>query len=350
MTTTLEPVRPISVARTSPIPAVALLQIIGGYWQTQMVHVAASLGIADILADGPQSARMLAAASGCSAGGIGRLLRCLAGMGVFHELPDGSFEQNTLSELLRRDIPGSLRALALMNGQPWHWHTWGELESAILSEESPFARLFGKPIYEYLHEQPELRHTFEQAMSAFTLQSNLLALQACPLGDVGHVIDVGGGYGTLLIHLLQTNPDVSATLFERGETIAGATAAIAEAGLDSRCTCVAGDFFAGVPEGGDVYVLSMVISDWDDDAAVAILGNCRKAMAPGSRLLVLQMVLDEANKPSFAKELDLYCLVMTGGRERSEEEYRRLFLAAGLRLEQVHPSLSPVRAVEGVAL
>lgn len=350
MSTQLEPVRPVRIADVSPVPALALLQMIGGYWLTQMIYVAASMGIADTLAAGPLQPAQIAAATGCAEGAVGRLLRCLAGAGVFRALPDGAYEQSPLSELLRSDIPGSLRPLALMNGQEWHWRTWGRLRDAIETEASPFDQIFGRSIYDYLHEQPHIHDTFEQAMSAFTLHSHLLALAAYPVERTARrVVDLGGGYGTLLIHLLRQHPHLTGVLMERPETIAGASAAIAAADLKDRCSCVGGDFFEEVPAGGDLYMLSMVVSDWDDESATRLLGNCRRAMRPGARLIVLQMVLDEPNLPSFAKELDLYCLVMTGGRERTEQEYRRLYELAGFELLDVHPSLSPVRVVEGVA-
>jgi SAM-dependent methyltransferase len=342
----LEPVRPVGIARSGTVPVVALLQMITGYWTTQLISVAARLRLADLVSDGPRSAADIAAAAGADASVLYRVLRALSSLGVFFEHDDGAFELTEVGTFLRSDVPGSLQPMAAMNGEEWHWRPWGALLDAVQSGHTAFGDLFGTDVYGYLRAHDDQRKTFEAAMTGFSTQSHLLALSAYDAGDVRKVVDVGGGYGTLLAAVLAQNPRASGTLLEQPRVVEDAREHIRAAGLEDRCEAVAGDFFESVPRGADLYMLSMVISDWEDEPARTILSNCARAMDPDGRLILLQMVIDDRNSPSFAAELDIYCLVMAGGRERTAEEYEALLAAAGLRLERIHPSLSPVRVIE----
>jgi hypothetical protein len=319
-----------------PAPAaMALLHLASGAWIGQAVHVAAEVGIADLLEDGPKSPEVLAEATGTHAGSLHRLLRALASIGIFAEDAEGRFALTPLADGLRTDAPGSLRGYVIMLGQEWHLRAWGELAYSIRTGRPAFEHTFGCDLFAYFGTHPEAAQAFNRAMTSRTRLDNA-AVPAAYDWPAGTIVDVGGGQGGLLAAILSRTPEARGILFELPHVIAGARGVIEAAGLAERCQLVAGDFFDRVPPGGDLYLLKRVIHDWDDGRASAILRSCRTAMGPGSRMLVIEHVLPPGNEPSWSKLLDLQMLVMTpGGRERDEAGFRALLASAGLRLERV---------------
>ena len=303
--------------------------MITGYWISQMVHVAAKLGLADLLADGPRTADELAAATGTHARSLYRLLRALASVGVFSEADDGRFAQTPLSESLRRDVPGSQWAMAVMMGDE-HYHAWGDLLESVRTGQTAFDRLYGKPLFDYLGEHPEQAEIFDAAMTSIHGRETQAVLDAYDLSGVGVLADVGGGNGSNLIGILGRYPEMRGVLFDLPHVVERAAANLERAGLASRCQVVGGDFFGPIPVEADAYLLRHIIHDWDDEKAGLILRNIRTAMPEGARLLVVEHVLPPGNEPSFGKLLDLNMLLLPGGVERTEEEFRRLYEAVGL--------------------
>lgn len=327
----------------------ALLQLASGSWIGQAVHVAAKLGIADLLEDGPKSPATLAEATGAHAGTLHRLLRALASLGVFAEDADGRFALTSLAEGLRTNAPGSLRAYAIMMGEDWHWRAWGGLLNSVRTGQPAFEHVFGCPMFSYFGEHPEAARVFDAAMTSRTGQETAAVIAAYEWPASATIVDVGGGQGALLAAILARNPDVHGVLFDMPHVIAVARGLIEEAGLADRCELAAGDFFERVPAGGDLYLLKRVVHDWDDERASAILRSCRAAMGDRSRLLVIEHVLPPGNAPSWGKLLDLQMLVLTpGGRERDEAGFRALLASTGLRLERIIPAGPTASLIEAV--
>ena len=327
-------------------PAPDLMALISGAAVAQAIFVAAKLGIADLLREGPASAAALAAAAGVHAPSLDRVMRALAGIGVFAFDADGRFALTPLSDRLRSDAPGSLRAYAIMNGERWVWQSWGAIEHSVRTGRPAFEHVFGARLFDYYTANPEAGRVSAAALDSLSAADNAAVVAAYRFPASGVVVDIGGGQGSLLAAILAAHPDLRGVLVERPAVIDLARTAIAAAGLADRCDLLAGDFFAEVAVRGDVYLMKKVIHDWDDDDARAILSHCRAAMPASARLLLVEHVLPEANQPSPARWLDLLMLVYTGGRERTVADYASLLAAAGLRLERVIPTASRITVIE----
>jgi hypothetical protein len=328
--------------------SMALLQMASGAWVGQAIHVAAKLGIADLLEDGPKSATALAEATATHPGTLYRLLRALASLGIFAEDGNGRFGLTPLAHGLRTNAPGSLRAYAIMMGEDWHWGAWGELLHSVRTGECAFEHAFGSDLFGYFAEHAEAAKVFNSAMTSRTGQETA-ALTAAYDWPAGKVVDVGGGQGALLVSILSRTPEALGVLFDLANVIAAASGVIAASGLADRCDLIAGDFFGQVPIGGDLYLLKRVLHDWDDERAAAILRACRAAMNAHSRLLVIEHVMAPGNARSWGKLLDLQMLVLSpGGRERDQAGFEALMDSAGLRLERVIPAGATASLIEAV--
>jgi hypothetical protein len=319
---------------TQPASLNPLAQMITGYWVSQMVHVAARLRIADLLAGGPRSTDEIAALTKTHAGSLYRLLRALASVGVFSEGENRTFSQTALSENLRSDVPGSSWAMAVMMGGE-HYRSWGDLFETVRTGETAFDRLYGKPIFEYLGENPEEAKVFDAAMTSIHGRETPAMLDAYDLSGVGVLADVGGGNGSNLVGVLGRYPAMKGILFDLPHVVDRASANLKQAGLSNRCEIAAGDFFASVPVQADAYFLRHIIHDWDDAKAERILRNIRKSMPQTARLLLVEHVFPPGDAPSFGKLLDLNMMVLPGGLERTEEEFRRLYERSGFRLTEI---------------
>jgi SAM-dependent methyltransferase len=330
-----------------PPPQALLHQLMNGYRVTQLLSVAAKLGIADLLAGGPKTAEELAATAGAHADALYRALRGLASLGVFTEVAPRRFALTPLADLLRADHPSSLRALAMFQGNE-PYQAWGDLLYAVRTGSTAFEHMFGMSHFEYLAQHAEASAAFNQAMSGNSSRSVTTTLGAYAFPATGVVVDVGGGHGAFIAAILRANPDLTGVLFDQPQVVAGAAATLEEAGVATRCERVGGDFFAPPLPSGDIYTLRQVIHDWDDARSVAILRNCAQAMAPAGKVLTIEAMIPPGNEPSPVKFLDLQMLVMNGGRQRTEEEYRQLYADAGLRLTRIIPTRSDFVIVEGV--
>jgi hypothetical protein len=324
-----------------------LLDMVVGSWVSRAIYVAAKLRIADHLKDGPRTAADLAAAVGVAAGPLYRLLRALAGAGVFAQGPGERFRLNLLAEPLRDGGPDSLRAVAVMIGEEQD-RCWDDLLEAARTGETAFDRLYGRPYFAYLAEHPEQGKIFDAAMTSFRSRSMRVVLDAYDLSDVGTLADVGGGLGTNLAAALGRYPAMRGVLFDQPHVVARARPVLEAAGVSDRCAVQGGDFFEAAPGGADAYLLGHILHDWDDARAGLFLDTLRRAMPGGAKLLLVEHVLPEGDGRAFGKLLDLHMLVLLGGLERTEAEYRRLFAAHGFRLTRVVPTAGDVSVVEGV--
>ena len=331
---------------TQPESPNPLGQMITGYWISQMVHVAAKLGLADLLADGPKTAEELAASTQTHPRSLYRLLRALASLGIFSEGQGGRFSRTPLSEGLRRDVPGSSWAMAVMMGEE-HYRSWGDLLENVRTGQTAFDRLYGKPIFEYLAEHPEQAKVFDAAMTAIHGRETQATLDSYDLSDVRVLADVGGGNGSNLIGVLNRYPAMKGILFDLPHVADRASANLEQAGLSNRCEVVRGDFFREIPVQADAYFLRHIIHDWDDEKAGLILRNIRQSIPQGGRLLLVEYVLPPGDTPSFGKLMDLNMMVLPGGLERTEAEFRHLYDQSGFRLTRIVSTDGDLSVIEG---
>jgi hypothetical protein len=322
-----------------------IFQIATGYWASQVAYVAAKLGIADLLAEGPKSCDELVRLTGADHSAMARLLRALVSMGVLDQERD-RFQLNQMGMPLCSGVPGSLRSMLLTLGEE-HYHAWGRFLHSIQSGEPAFDRAYDAPLFQYLQSNRAAGETFDDAMNDFTRQAALACLLAYDFSGIQRIVDVGGGRGALIATLLRRYPMMTGVLFDFADVIKGARQDFIALGIEDRYRIIAGDFFESIPEGADAYLIKNVLHDWDDASAVKILQNCRRAMNDRAKLLVIEMVLQEQASEPFGNLLDLNMLVMSGGRERTEAEYRNLFEKAGFRLKGITATMAPVSVIEG---
>ena len=335
-------------------PPVALYLMATGYYVSQAIYVAAKLGIADALKNGPKTCDELAQISGTHAPSLYRLLRVLASVGVFAELEHDRFGLTPIGACLRSGEPDSLRAMVLMFAGERLQRAWGGLLHSVRTGETAFDHVFGAGLFPYLAQNPEAAVVFDEAMASLTMQLSAAVAAAYDFSQFGTLVDVGGGHGALITAILRASPTLRGMLFDLPHVAEDAKKRLEAAGLTGRCTVVEGDFFASVPSGGDAYTLSRVIHDWDDARSVAILKNCHRAMGEQGKLLLVELVLparvDQSAASQIVVEFDLTMLVDTGGRERTEAEFRALFEATGFRLTRIVLTQSPFgySVIEGV--
>ncbi len=320
-----------------------LLQMVTGYWTAQGVYVAAELGVAGFLENGPKPVEAIAANAGADPEALYRLLRALASLGLFVEHDKGRFGLTPLARLL---IKPSKRAQALVMGRIFY-HAWGHLLSSVRTGEPAFDENFGMPVFDYLAQNQEEGALFDSTMTGIHGPETEPMLDAYDFSQFQTVVDIGGGNGSVISALLARYRRVEGILFDLPSVVERTQVALKER-LNHRLRLESGNFFESVTAGGDAYLMRHIIHDWNDDQATAILRNCRQAMNPGGKVLVVESVVPAGNDPSFVKWLDLMMLVI-GGKERSEEQYRQLFLASGLELTRIVPTAVEVSVVEGVS-
>ncbi len=322
-----------------------LRQVFDGAWMTQAVWVAAELGVADILSNGSCSIEALAERTRTKSDALYRVMRALAGVGIFAEGPNRRFSLTARAMPLKSDTPRSQRAFAIMMGAEFHG-AWGELLHTVQTGEPGFAKRFGSPAFQYMVEHPDRHGIYDSAMGGYGQAEVQAMLDAYDFSASRTVADIGGGSGMLMTAVLERYPRMEGILFDLPPVAERARSIISNAGLSSRCRVEGGDFFASVPAGADVYILQHIIHDWEDSDAVTILGRCREAMNPESTILLVESVIPGGNEPCFGKWLDLMMLLV-GGRERTEKEYRNLFSAAGLNLNRIVPTALETGILEG---
>lgn len=328
---------------------VQLHRMITGSWVGQAVSTAALLGVADAIGDSSRSAADIARAVGATEDGIYRLLRALAAQGLFKERRPGEFSVTSLGRLLQSDHPDSLRAWAAYNGETWHWRAWGELAQSVRTGEPGLARATGAGLFDYLASHGDAAAAFDAAMASLSNVRSRALISSLALHDASSVVDIGGGDGRLIRAIVEAYPHLRGTVYDLPPVVERARAAASGEAATERYAFTAGSFFEHVPPGADVYLLKQVLHDWDDVRATHILRNCRAAMGPGARLLIIELVVEESAAGAMAALSDLEMLALTGGRERTIDQYRALLGNAGLRLARVRRTYSPFTIVEARA-
>jgi len=319
-----------------------LLELIQMRLVSESIHVVAQLGVADLLADGPKSIEQLAKATGADVTSLGRVLRALARFGVFSQDAAGQFALGHLGEFLKRDVPGSLHPAALFFGGETGASTIQLLLDCVRTGESATHKLDGsKPLFEWLQGDPERTKLFHSVMTSFSTLHLTGVLEVYDFSRAKKIVDVGGGHGKIISEILKKSPEMRGVLFDLPHAREGGQRAITQAGLHDRCEVISGDFFVSVPTGADAYLLSRVIHDWDDKKTITILKNVRTAIVPHGRLILLEMMLRPEGKGVYPILSDLNMLLLTGGCERTEDEYRGLYRAAGFELTKTVATKAP---------
>lgn len=332
-------------------PQVAMLQFLGGIRVARSIYIAAELGIADLLADGPRTAEELAQATDTHGPSLYRVLRALAGFGIFAEDETGRFTLTPPAEFLQTNFPDSVRASVRLFGEDWHWQVWNNLHESVKTGESAFHQLHGIGFFDYCEQNPEFTKASGESKTSIAARASASLLASYDFSSARKVVDIAvmGGYGNTLLPLLTANPTIKGVLFDISPVIAAARPIIEFAGLSDRCELVTGHCLDSVPSGGDAYVLMFVVHNWDDERAIKILKNCYTAMVENGKLLLVEMIMPKGNEPFVGKLIDLESLLITpGGYERNEEQYRSLLKAAGFKVVQIIPTKTANSIIEAV--
>ena len=334
-------------ASTSVPPHAQLIQMGTAAWVSAVVSTAAEVGLADQLTRGPRSADELAGPMKLHAPSLYRLMRTLASLGILTEQEAQRFALTPLGDALRTGAPGSARA-TLLAFNTVLWRGWEQMSYSLATGKSAFDKTFGMPLFEYLGQHPGLASHFSEAMVGFHNAEPPAVAKAYDFSGFRTIVDVGGATGNMLAAILSAHAGPCGVLFDLAHVVADAPALLAANRVADRVTIEEGSFFDAVPAGGDCYVLSHVIHDWSEDACLTVLGNCRTAITPDGRLLLVEMVLPAGDTPHPGKVLDMVMLVFPGGQERTEAEYASLLARAGFRLNRVVPTASAVSIVEAL--
>lgn len=304
-----------------------LLRLLVAPWVARAVSLAARLRIPDRVAAGTVTAATLAADLDAETEPLARLLRALVGFGILAG-DDTGYRLTEMGELLRSGVPGSLRGLADLYGDEHFTRAWDQLEDILRTGKSGAQLAFGGSVFDYLGGHPDTARTYDVGMSAVAAALGTLP-EAYDVSGVSTAVDLAGGTGALLAAVLRAQPDARGVLVDLPHVAEAAGRELATAGLADRCTVVGGDIFEELPEGGDLYLLSRILHDWDDDRCRTLLAAVRGAIHPGGTLLVVERLVRGSGDQTVPLAFDLHMMVMTDGRERTEAEYRELLTGAG---------------------
>ena len=324
-------------------PAEQLMKFIVAKWISKPIFVAAELGIADLLAEGPKSITELAEMSRSHAPSLYRVMRALAAVGIFSETDTKQFELTPMAECLKT---GAMRSIALMFNSEWNDKAWMHIVESVKTGETAFIKAHGMPVSDWLEENPMAAQVLIEANAIKAATAHRSIVDVYDFSGIDSLIDVGGGTGALMAEILTANPSMKGVVADTPLVIKEARNLINARGLEDRCDAVECDFFKEIPTGGDAYLMSNVLHDWTDDRCSVILNNCHKAMKPKSKLLIVEMVIPSGNDFSVAKLLDLEMLVITGGRERTQADFEDLLQFSGFEISRIIPTRESVYVIE----
>jgi hypothetical protein len=337
-----------SSGASGPPPHVEIIQMASAIWTARAVYAAARLGLADILSSGPLTADEIAEKCDVDARSTHRLLRALSSRGLFTEVEPKCYALTRAGAALKTGAPGGARAMVLTIGGDWQWKAWNHFFEAIKTGEPGLGKAFGVGLFEYLAAHPDDSAVYDEAMMGFYSAVGPAVVAAYDFSQFKAVVDLGGGTGTLLATILKANERLHGTVFELAYAVPRARQTIQSLGLSARCEVLEGDFFKAVPAERDAYILSHVLHDWNDEQTVSILRNCRAAIPKDGKLLIIEAVLPPGDTPHPGKLIDLLMLTVTGGLERTAEEYGELLAAANFKLTRVVRTAIPQSVVEAV--
>jgi hypothetical protein len=329
----------ISSGKTpSPQDFGQIFKLIGGYRISQALDVAVELGIPDLLFAGPKHCDDLAAKTKTHAPTLYRILRFLAGAGLFNEIGTREFELTQLGSTLRADIPGSICPAVRLWLNESHWLPWGHLLHSVRTGQHAFNHAHGMGVFDYLRKNADLSAIFNATMTTGSTRLGSGIVKYYDFSGIRKIVDVGGGHGFTLATILASNPTLHGVLYDLPDVVAGAGQILGDAGVSERCEIIGGSFFDSIPSGADAYVLKQIIHDWDDDQSLTILRNCRAAMPKGGKVLLIERQIEQDHREAMrVLHIDIEMLVNVFGMERTDAEYRSLFERAGLRLTNILP-------------
>lgn len=334
-----------------PPPQAVIMQMISGAIVSRCITLMAELGVSDLLQDGPKDIATLATATDTHPDGLYRVLRLLAGIGIFVELPDQQFQQSPLSEVLCSDVSGSIRRGVRWFGTGLRWHCVSNLDYSVRTRRPASTKdQPDKSVFDVIAQDAHTQATFNEAMTQFSQEEGAAIVAAYDFSPFAHITDVGGGHGTLATMIAQSVPQAQVTVFDLPQVIEGTAKQLAIDIPTANITTAAGDFFDQVPGPTDLCVLKYVIHDWEDAEAIRILTKCREALVDGGRVLVCEMLITPDPEGLIAKITDIEMLVFPGGRERTEAEFAALFHRAGLQLTRVVTTHAPIRLLEATPI
>ncbi|MEU9253689.1 methyltransferase [Streptomyces sp. NPDC048270] len=339
---------PESATGNSHVPSSPLHDLMYGHLHACALRAVVVHEIPDHLAEGPLTAEQLAARSGTQAGPLHRVLRLLAVRGLFRQHSDGAFSLTGSGQALRADVPGSQRAAVLLFSDEIFRSSAAGIEATLRTGQPGFDAAYGLPFFAFLGTAPDKSRLFDAAMSSLTSGVNEKIVASYPFPDSGTVVDVAGGRGGLLREVLTRHRGLEGVLFDRPETVTGHLLDTPE--LTGRWSARGGDLFAAVPEGGDLYLLKNILHDFSDEDCARILGTLRRAVTPGTRLLVIDAVLPEDGAPHPAIALDIVMLMTLRGRERTAADFEGLLRRCGFRLDRILPTPSLTSIIEAAAV
>ena len=335
-------------ARELAPPPFALLELAMGSMVTQAIYVAAELRFAEALVDGPLSPADIAAKVGANEEAVARVLRLLASHGIFEGQQDGTYTLTPMADALRADHPMSMRDIAVLMGHPIHWEDWGHFLDSVITGEPSLPKLRGMGAFEYLEHNPEYGSVFINGMGNMSSTETYPVVGAYDFSQFGTVVDFCGGQGGLLAGILQSAPGVRGILADPRVANNGAVEFLAAQGVGDRVTTHDGDLFDPVVTGGDAYVLKHIVHDWPEEQALQILRNVRAVIQPGGKLLLVEMVPTEDNEPHSGKLVDLWLMLLVGGKERTPGQYADLLSRADFKLERVVETAAAVSIIEAI--
>ncbi|MBW4528962.1 MAG: methyltransferase [Phormidium tanganyikae FI6-MK23] len=333
----------LTMEKTEVAPQETMLNLIGGFWIARSLYLAAKLGVADLFDDQPKTIAQLAAGTQTDAPSLYRLLRALASVGIFKEVSDQCFVLTPLAATLKSDSSNSMRYAVMAQMGYDHSLGWSNGLHSLKTGEIAFDAAAGMNIWQHFAQHPEDGQIFSQSMSSLGTAIAQAVAASYDFSQFNTIVDIGGAQGSLVSTILQANPHLQGILFDLPEIIANVS-------VDKSIQPIAGNFFESVPTGGDAYLMRWIIHDWDDEKSSVILKNCHRAMPEQGKLLLVESILPPGNEPSPTKFIDVIMLLMTGGRERTEEEYRSLLRSNGFELTQVIPTPSMLTIIEAVKL
>ena len=300
-----------------------LLDIIYSYRKAQLLYVAARLGISDILAKGPKSINEIAEITDSNPDAVYRILRALSGFGIYNEIPQKRFELTTRGQYLQKDFPSPVRVEAIMRMEEYNWKPWGDIFYSVKTGKSAFENVFGMNLFEYLSNNPKASKTFNEAMEAGTYKNAIAFVETYDFTPYNVIADIGGNKGDLLKQILSKHKSKRGVLFDLPSVIQKTDVSSFEPDIYERLEIIKGSFFEQIPENCDLYIFKRILHDWDDKHSIKILQNCHQSCPKGSKVLLLERVLDRQNSNfSDVAINDIHMLLQTiGGRERTQEEY-----------------------------
>jgi len=329
---------------SNPETSNQLMRFIMEKWISKPINIISKLCIADILKSGPKTTDDIASISNTHSPTLYRIMRALASVGIFTELENKKFDLTPMAEMLQTGEAGSV--YSLMFHSDWNDKAWEQLLESTRTGKTAFELAHGMPLFEWLEKNPEAAKLLHEANNIKAQNSHVLINNYYDFSNVKKIIDIGGGKGAILMEILKKNPHISGIIAELPSAIPEADKEISKNGIQDRCRTESCDFFKNIPYGSDLYLLSNILHDWPDEKCQLILNKCHKAMTDNSKLLVIEMIVPDRNKPSISKLLDLEMLVITGGAERTKKEFTQLFNLSGLKVSKIIPIKGDVSIIE----